>query len=154
MASHVFSDVFLHINWHTKGDYPSLQGQVEQLTHALVRDEAERMKGVLLHKLGGTDNHVHLAVEIEPFVKISDLVQELKGASSFEVNRRMGHKALEWQRGYGVVSFGRKHLPWISDYIERQREHHATNRVHERLEVCDFAGSPERSPAEAGSEEE
>jgi putative transposase len=141
MSSHVFHEIYLHFNWHTKGDYPSLQGQVEQLAHTFVREKAAQIKGALLHKLGGTDTHVHLAIQIEPFVRISDLIQELKGASSFEVNRRMGHKALEWQRGYGVVSFGRRHLPWICDYVERQREHHAANRVHRRLEACDF-GEP------------
>jgi putative transposase len=133
MTSHVFSEVFLHLNWHTKGDYPSLRDDLEELTHTVLRERASRMKGVRLHALGGTDNHVHLAVEFEPFVTISDLVQELKGASAHEVNRRKGHKSLEWQRGYGVVSFGRKNLPWIIDYIEHQREHHADGRVHHRL---------------------
>jgi putative transposase len=26
MSSHVFHEVFLHINWHTKGDHPTLRG--------------------------------------------------------------------------------------------------------------------------------
>lgn len=78
-----------------------------------------------------------MALEIEPFVKIIDQVQELKGASSHEVNCRKGHKTLQWQRGYGVVSFGRKNLPWILDYIEHQREHHAAGHAHPRLEACE-----------------
>ena len=105
------------------------------------------MKGVRLHALGGTDNHVHLAVEIELFVTISDLVQELKGTSAHEVNRQRRHKALEWQRGYGVVSFGWKNLPWIMDYIERQREHHSADEVHHRLERFEPA---ERQPGKPG----
>lgn len=135
MSSHVFHEVFLHLNCHTKGDHPTLRGQVEELTHAFLHEKAGRMKGTSLLALSGTDTHVHLAVRIEPSVTISEVVQELKGSSSHEVNRRMGHKALEWQRGYGVVSFGRKHLPWILDYIEHQREHHAAGRVHQRLEA-------------------
>ena len=141
MSSHVFHEVFLHFNWHTKSDYPALRGEVEQLTHTMLRQKASRIKGVRLHALGGTDTHVHLAVEIEPFVTISDLVQELKGASAHEVNRRLGRKAVEWQRGYGVVSFGRKNLPWILDYIQHQREHHAAGRVHQRLEACELDDS-------------
>ena len=74
---------------------------------------------------------------IEPFVTISDLVQELKGASAHEVNRRLGRKVLQWQRGYGVVSFGRGNLDWVLEYIRRQREHHAAGRVRERLEASD-----------------
>ena len=146
MSSHVFHELYLHINWHTKSDHPTLRGEVEEFAYRFLREKAERIKGAHLHALGGTDTHVHLALEIEPFVKISDLVQELKGASSHEVNRRKGHKALQWQRGYGVVSFGLKNLPWILDYIEHQREHHAASQVHRRLETFDSDETPAKKP--------
>jgi len=70
-------------------------------------------------------------------VTISDMVSELKGGSSFDVNERERHKALEWQRGYGVVSFGKQNLDWVLDYIRGQRAHHAAGSVHERLEAHD-----------------
>jgi len=135
MSSHVYHEIFLHFNWHTKNDERLLRGRVEELTHRALRDRAGRMKGVRLHELGGADDHVHLAIQIEPFVTISELVQELKGGSSFDVNEQSRQKALEWQRGYGVVSFGKRNLAWIINYIRRQREHHATGRVHARLEA-------------------
>ena len=82
---------------------------------------------------------------------ISELVQELKGASSFEVNKRVNRKSLEWQRGYGVVSFGKANLDWVLEYIRRQREHHASGRLLEpRREVHDSADECEAKPAEAG----
>jgi hypothetical protein len=80
------------------------------------------------------ETHVHLALSIEPFVGISELIGDLKGASSREVNKEKGYKALEWQRGFGVVSFGRKNLPMVLEYIANQKEHHAKGSVHERLE--------------------
>ena len=137
MSSHVFHELFVHLNWHTKDDQPVLCEHLEDLTHALLAEKARQMKGVFLHQLGGTDTHVHLAVQYEPFVCLADLVQELKGATAHDVNTRAGHKALEWQRGYGAVSFGRRNLPWIVEYIEGQREHHAAGRVYARLESCE-----------------
>lgn len=68
---------------------------------------------------------------------ISDLVQELKGASSFEVKKRMNRKALVWQRGYGVVSFGKANLDWVLDYVRHQRQHHASGQIEARLETSD-----------------
>jgi len=62
----------------------------------------------------------------------------------------MDRKALEWQRGYGVVSFGKRNLEWVLDYVNRQREHHASGRVKARLEACDSPDEPGASPAEAG----
>jgi hypothetical protein len=43
-------------------------------------------------------------------------------------------KILQWQSGYGVVSFGTRRLDWVVEYIRNQREHHAKGTVHERLE--------------------
>lgn len=133
-----------------KGDLPPLKGDMELLTHGELKEKCHRIKGAYLHGIGGTDTHVHLALSIEPFVTISELVQELKGASSFAVNKRINRKVLEWQRGYGVVSFGKKNLDWVLDYVRRQREHHANGRLHTRLEACDFAEESDPSPAEAG----
>ena len=119
--------------------------------HAALEEKCRRIKGAYLHGIGGTDTHVHLGLSIEPFVCISDLAQELKGASSFEVNKRMNRKALEWQRGYGVVSFGKRNLEWVLEYVRRQREHRASGQVQARLEACEMAAEAESSPAEAGS---
>lgn len=148
MSSHVYHEIFLHLNWHTKSNYPALRGEVENQCHTAIRRKAQSIKGVFLQGIGGTDDHVHVAVAIEPFVTVSDMVQELKGFSSHEVNQQHGRKILEWQRGYGVVSFGKAHLPWVLDYIANQREHHRAGKIEQRLECCE---SPEsRSPAKAG----
>jgi hypothetical protein len=58
----------------------------------------------------------------------------LKGASSHDINQRLGRKILEWQPGYGVVSFGTKDLDWVKAYVRDQRRHHAQGSIHERLE--------------------
>jgi putative transposase len=126
--------------------------EISKGAFAELKAKCRRIKGAYLHGLGGTDTHVHLALSIEPFVTISDLVQELKGASSFEVNKRMSRKALEWQRGYGVVSFGKRNLDWVLDYVHRQREHHAAGRIEARLEACDLPDDVRASPAETGSQ--
>ena len=137
MSSHVYHEIFLHLNWHTKGDAPILQDDVETYTFEVIQAKCRSLKGVYVHAIGGTDTHVHVAVGIEPFVTISGMVQEMKGASAYQVNRHFNRKLLEWQRGYGVVSFGQRNLAWIVDYIARQREHHANGELAERLEVCD-----------------
>ena len=61
---------------------------------------------------------------------------QLKGGSSYEVNQRLGRgrKLLEWQSGYGVVSFGTKDLEWVKAYVRNQREHHGRGTSQDRLE--------------------
>ena len=137
MSGHVYHEIFLHLNWHTKENRALLRGSVENVTYQVLRDKCRAAKGVYLHGLGGTDDHIHLALSIEPFVTLSDLVQQLKGGSSHDVNQKLDRNVLEWQRGYGVVSFGRGHLDWVLDYIKHQREHHAQGRLQARLELWD-----------------
>ena len=134
MSSHVFHEIFLHLNWHTKESRPLLVPDLEAKVHAYLRSRIQKMKGVFLHEIDGTETHLHLAIQIEPSVTISTMVGELKGATSHEINQLHPGKVLEWQRGFGVVSFGKRQLPWVLDYIRRQKEHHARGTVAERLE--------------------
>ena len=121
MPQHVFHDICLHIVRHTNNDEPLFKGAVERAVHEFVRRRCAQTKGVFLHAIGGTDTHIHVALSVEPFVNISDLVGDLKGASSRKINKQKGFKALYWQRGFGVVSFGRKNLPFVAQYIAKQK---------------------------------
>jgi REP element-mobilizing transposase RayT len=90
-----------------------------------------------------------LAVTLAPTIGISELIGQLKGASSHEVNERQGRKAIQWQAGYGIVSFGTKDLPWVVEYIRNQKAHHANGTIVDRLEritteVDPMAEAPQR----------
>src|SRR5207249_8338752 len=119
----------LHLVWHTKLSQPLLTPQVEPFTHRYLRQRLSNTPGAYVHEIGGTENHVHLAVSVAPTILISELVGQLKGSSSHETNKQFGRKLLEWQNGYGVVSFGTKDLQWVVRYIRNQKEHHARGSV-------------------------
>jgi len=138
MSSHVYHEIFLHLNWHTKLSMPLLNPELEKRVHLQLSERISRTKGAWLHGVGGTATHVHLAISIEPSVTISDLVQTLKGGTSHDINSQANDKILHWQRGYGVVSFGKNNLPWIQNYIARQKEHHAQGKTHDRLECVNL----------------
>ena len=55
-------------------------------------------------------------------------------------------RVLEWQAGYGVVSFGTRAMEWVCEYIRKQKEHHAKGSVHDRLEriMTEDGGPPSR----------
>ena len=134
MSGHVFHEIYLHINWHTKQSRPLLTAALEPDVHEFLRRRIERTRGVFFRGVGGTETHIHLAVNIEPSVNISELVGDIKGACSFEINKVRRTKSLEWQRGFGVVSFGKRHLAWVLEYIAHQKEHHARGTIQDRLE--------------------
>jgi REP element-mobilizing transposase RayT len=139
MSGHVYHEIFLHITWHTKNSFPLLTPRIEPDVYASLRDRIAKNKSVWLHAINGTENHIHIAISIEPTVTISTFVDELKGGSAFDLNKVERMKRIEWQRGYGIVSFGKLNLPWVVRYIDNQKEHHGLGTQVERLErYCDF----------------
>jgi putative transposase len=136
MSRNYYSEINLHLVWHTKNSLPLLTPEVEPLAHRFLKKRIIETLGVFVHEIGGIATHVHLAVTVPPTLLISEFIGKLKGGSSHEVNQAIGlrQKALEWQTGYGVVSFGTRDVPWVIDYIRSQREHHSRGTTHERLE--------------------
>lgn len=134
MSAHVFHEIYLHLNWHVKDDRRTLTNDIEPLAHRMIRQRCQQTQGVYFHGIGGTETHIHLAINIEPHATISELVKDLKGGSSHDTNKQIGEKFLYWQRGYGVVSFGKNNLEWVLRYIANQKEHHANQAVQDRLE--------------------
>jgi putative transposase len=119
MARNYYSEIHLHLVWHTKTSLPLLTPAVETFVHRYLRQKLINTPGAFVHEVGGTETHVHLAVTVTPTVLISELIGRLKGASAHEANQQLGRgrKVLEWQTGYGVVSFGTKDLDWVTAYV-------------------------------------
>lgn len=150
MPRNVYSEINLHIVWHTKKNAPVLIDMIENRTHHYLQRRVLKTAGVLFHAIGGTENHVHLVASVPPTLNIAEWIGELKGASSHYINHEIANrKLLEWQSGYGVVSFGSKDLEWVVDYARNQKQHHARGTTHSRLEQIE-AEAAEEKPVETG----
>ena len=146
MASKVFSEIYLHLSRHTKSHCTILRGSVEGQVHGFLRGRIAATRGAFLHEIGGLEDHVHLALRIAPTLGISDWVGKLKGSSTHDLNQRLRRGIpFAWQEGFGVVSFSRRDLPFVVDYIRRQEERHRRGRTIDRLERFWSVGSRSRA---------
>ncbi|MEN6457851.1 MAG: IS200/IS605 family transposase [Thermoguttaceae bacterium] len=136
MSHNYYSEINLHITWHTKASLPLLTPTVEPLVHRYIKQRLINEKGVFIHEIGGIETHIHLVIAVPPTVQPSEWIGQLKGASAHEINQQVGHrdKTLQWQAGYGVVSFGTGDLEWVKEYVRNQRRHHAEGKTFDRLE--------------------
>ncbi len=136
MSHNYYSEINLHIVWHTKTNSPLLTPSVEPLACRFLKKRIIDTPQAFVHEIGGTETHVHMAVTIPPTLTPSKWIGELKGGIAHDVNQHTGQrqKMLQWQAGYGIVSFGTKDLQWVVEYIRNQREHHTRRTVHNRLE--------------------
>ena len=103
----------------------------------LISEVRDYLKGVFenileswrcrLIEFGGEDDHVHLLIEIHPALDISQLVNNIKSASSRRVRGQFADhvakfygKPYFWHRAYYVGSVGDVSLATIRKYVEQQ----------------------------------
>ena len=134
MSNAVYSEINLHMTWHTKSNLPMITPMIEEPLHRYLTHKIIETPGAYFHGIGGTETHIHIAASVEPNILISDWIGKLKGASAYYINHEVKPKALEWQRGYGIVTFGTRDLKWVVDYINNQKVHHRKGTIHDRLE--------------------
>ncbi len=132
MSIRVYSEINLHITWHTKNSLRMINEQMQPELYAFLKNKIVETRGAYFHGIGGIETHVHIACSVKPSVHLDEWIGQLKGASSFEMG-----KDLQWQAGYGIVSFGTRDLPWVLEYVHNQREHHSKGTVHDRPERTD-----------------
>jgi putative transposase len=136
MSHNYYSEINLHLTWRTKDSLPLLSPPVQEVEYRYLRQKISNLPGAFVYEIGGIETHVHLVLNLPPTLLISEFVGQLKGASSHDVNEQLGAhgKKLQWQAGYGVVSFGTGDLEWIKEYVRNQPERRARRRVSDRLE--------------------
>lgn len=134
MSDSVYSEINFHIVWHTKSNLPLIKPEIETKLYSFLKHKIIETPDVYFHAIGGTENHVHLAISVPPNLLMSDFIGKLKGGSSHHINQTSNHKLLQWQRGYGIISFGTKDLQWVISYVLNQKEHHRKDEIYKRLE--------------------
>ena len=129
--------LYYHLVWATKNREPLIVSEIEAETHEQIRRKVCALKGDPL-QVNGTADHVHLVTSIPPNISVSDFVGQVKGSSSFHINhlRDITH-VLEWQRGYGAFSLGKRDLEPVLEYVRNQKERHSVGKVWSSLERMD-----------------
>ncbi len=132
-----FWRLYYHLIWGTKNRLPLISAEIEPILFTFIAKKASGL-GIRLYAIGGVSDHVHLIVSAPPTLAISTIVKELKGASAHCLNHSGGMEgSFAWQRGYGALTIGERHLDVVIAYVKGQKEHHAqtsTNAWLERFE--------------------
>ena len=142
-----WADVFFHFVWATKGRVPLLDPELERAVYRCIQEEAQRL-GCIVLAVGGTEDHVHLAVKAPTTVSPAKLMQLVKGVSSHMIrSTRPEWDGFDWQDNYAVFSLSRSHLDRVIEYVLHQKDHHAEGRIWDQWErtsetVMDSAPRP------------
>lgn len=130
--SQSLSRILLHIVFSTKQRLPFIPDNLKESLHSYIGGICQN-QGCVVHRVGGTQDHVHIACSLSRTITISKLIQEIKTGSSKWIKTQAAHNDFAWQNGYGVFSIGQNDLSKVIDYIDRQEEHHHRKTFQDEL---------------------
>jgi REP element-mobilizing transposase RayT len=116
------SNVTIHIIFSTKNWVKYLDNGMAPKLHAYVATVLRDLNSVV-HTVGGTEDHIHIACSLPRTLSQSDLLKKIKVSSSKWLKDK-GVKDFSWQNGYGIFSVSQSHLDKLKKYIANQSEHH------------------------------
>jgi REP element-mobilizing transposase RayT len=92
----------------------------------------KNLKATLL-LVGGTTDHVHIAVRLHPELSITEFVRTIKTNSSKWVHETF-LESFAWQEGYSAFSVSHSIVGKVIEYIRGQKEHHRRMTFKEELQ--------------------
>ena len=128
-----YSNLVNHAVFSTKGRMPLINEIIEDELYRYITGIIQG-EGVQLFKIGGTQNHIHIAMKLKPRHYIPDLMKRIKANSSKWVNDQ--HKIegrFSWQVGYGIFSISESQLAHVVSYVENQKSHHCRQTFEEEF---------------------
>ena len=125
--------VVLHIVFSTKNREHWIEDSIRSGLHAYLAGACRAVSSEA-YRVGGTDNHVHIACTLPRTLTVSKLLEEIKKSSSAWVKKQDDKfRPFAWQAGYGVFSVGESQVPVLLRYIDNQQEHHRSSTFEEEF---------------------
>ena len=120
--AHTLVDLLVHVVFSTKHRLDLITPEIEPTLHRYMSGTIRGLGSRCL-ALNGIENHVHLLISLSKAAALSDLVRDLKKASSHWMNDN-GAAGFLWQEGYGAFSVSPSNVPAVKRYIASQKQRH------------------------------
>ena len=126
--------IWLHCVWGTKDRTPFITENNKKAIIDHIRENAKK-KGIYIDFINGHKEHFHSIISLNKEQNIANVMQLIKGESSFWINKNDVTKTkFEWSDEYFAVSISETHINKVRDYIKNQEEHHRKKTWKEEYE--------------------
>ena len=130
-----YTNLYYHIVFSTKNHIPFLDELEMTRLFEYIGGIINNMKATLL-LVGGTSDHVHIAVRLHPEISIVGFVRDVKTNSSKWVHEALSRNSdFSWQDGYSAFSVSHSIVGKVVDYIRGQKVHHKKLTFKEELKA-------------------
>jgi putative transposase len=116
--------IWLHCVWGTKLRKPFLNKDIRKTVLEHIKENA-KLKGIYIDTIDGHFEHIHCLLSLNPEQSLSNVIQLIKGESSFWINKnKLIKQKFGWAVEYFAVSLSEYHVPRVRNYIRNQEQHH------------------------------
>lgn len=138
--------IWIHAIWTTKNRENYLNDNIRYDIFRHIKSYAEE-KNICIDFINGYLDHVHALLSLNPNQNIAEIMQLIKGESSYWINKRgLTEEKFAWQNDYYAASISKSHLERVRNYIRNQEIHHSSQTLDGEIEEL-FPGLSETTEA-------
>jgi REP element-mobilizing transposase RayT len=118
------ANILVHVIFSTKNRAGLIEAKIESELYPYLASICRACDSPA-HAVGGTEDHVHIALTLGRTIAVAKLLEEIKRSSSkWTKTKGPQYGGFAWQNGYGAFSVGQSQLAALKRYIANQKEHH------------------------------
>jgi len=119
-----FTQIMYHIVFSTKNREKTLVKEQRPELYKYMWGIIKQ-KQCHLYRLNGIEDHVHILTHLHPAESLSNLIKDIKVASSIFIKEQKLFKGFSgWQSGYAAFTLALSEKDSLIEYIKGQEEHH------------------------------
>ena len=129
-----YTELYYHLVWATWRRDPIIRPETQDDLYAYIAHKCGA-QGYGLCAVNGTDDHIHVVLQIGPTEAVADAVARLKGSSSHFCNQALDLESpFRWQAGYAALTFGKRDLADVVSYVQNQKRRHQQASIDRSME--------------------
>ena len=122
--ANTYSQIYIQVVFAVQGRQslirPQYNDELQKYITGVVSGQNQKL--IVINNL---PDHVHMLIGQKPSAALSDLIRDIKAASSGFINdRRWVVGRFSWQEGFGAFSYSHSQLSTVIRYIQNQPAHH------------------------------
>jgi putative transposase len=119
-----FSQLYIQVVFAVKNRacniHASWEDDLYKYISGIIRNKEQKVLAI-----NGMPDHIHIFINMKPSCCLSDLVREVKKASTeFIRSKNFTSTKFSWQEGYGAFSYSHSQIDSVVKYIMNQKHHH------------------------------
>jgi REP element-mobilizing transposase RayT len=129
--ANTYTQLYIHIVFAVEHRDRIIPKSKKEDLHRYITGIVEH-RGCKMIAINSMPDHIHILIGYNPKFALSDIVRDVKAASSKMTNESGWlHGRFEWQEGFGAFSYSRSQLDDIIRYILNQEKHHSIKSFRE-----------------------